>query len=153
MLNMHEFTVVSQIFKKCLDVARANNATSISEINLEIGDFALIVEEFAQKAFDILKKNTIAKNAVLNIRRTPGIIHCNSCQHDSEIWFNIEKEKAAREGRLEEYEKYEKEIAKGSLLRGNPNLGTNLFHCRKCKSADTVLIKGKEIIIRDIRIS
>ncbi|MHA1329222.1 MAG: hydrogenase/urease maturation nickel metallochaperone HypA [Promethearchaeota archaeon] len=63
---MHEFTVVSQIFKKCMDVARVNNATSISEINLEIGDFALIVEEYAQKAFDILKKDTIANNAVLN---------------------------------------------------------------------------------------
>ncbi|MHA2473666.1 MAG: hydrogenase maturation nickel metallochaperone HypA/HybF [Promethearchaeota archaeon] len=105
---MHEFSVVSQIFKKCLEVARQNNAPSISEINLEVGDFALIVEEYAQKAFDTMKKGSIAENATLNIKRTPGVIHCNSCQQDSEIWFNKEKEQAASEGRLEEYENYKK---------------------------------------------
>ncbi|MHA2183498.1 MAG: hydrogenase maturation nickel metallochaperone HypA/HybF [Promethearchaeota archaeon] len=149
---MHEFSVVSQIFKKCLEVARQNNAPSISEINLEVGDFALIVDEYAQKAFDTMKKGSIAENATLNIRRTPGVIHCNSCQQDSEIWFNKEKEKAASEGRLEEYENYEKAVAKDSFLQANPNLETNIFHCRKCNSSDTNLIKGKGIYIKDLRI-
>ena len=140
---MHEFSMVNQIFKKCLDVARKNNATSLSEVNLEVGDFALIVEIYAHQAFDTLKKGTIAENAVLNIKRTPGVLYCNSCQQKSEIWFNTEKEKAANEGRLEEYEQYEKAITEESLLQGNPNLGTNLFHCRKCGSSDTKLIKDK----------
>ncbi|MHA1374149.1 MAG: hydrogenase/urease maturation nickel metallochaperone HypA [Promethearchaeota archaeon] len=55
---MHEFSMVNQIFKKCLEVAKLNNATSISEINLEVGDFALIVEIYAQQAiilFSLLK--------------------------------------------------------------------------------------------------
>ena len=42
---MHEFSMVNQIFRKCLEVAKLNNATKISEINLEVGDFALIVSE------------------------------------------------------------------------------------------------------------
>ena len=148
---MHEFTVVNQIFKKCLEVARLNNATSISEINLEVGDFALIVEIYAQQAFDVLKKDTIAENARLNIKRTLGVIHCNSCQQNSEIWFSKEKEKAANEGRLEEYEKYEKAVAETSILKADPNLGTNIFHCRKCNSSDTTLTDGKGIVIRNIR--
>ena len=149
---MHEFSMVNQIFRKCLDVARQNNATSLSEINLEIGDFALIVEIYAQQAFDTLKKGTIAENAVLNIKRTPGVLHCNSCNQNSEIWFDKEKEKAANEGRLEEYEEYEKAITEKSLLQGNPNLGRNLFHCRKCDSSDTNLIEGKGVLIKDIRL-
>ncbi|MHA1374151.1 MAG: hydrogenase maturation nickel metallochaperone HypA/HybF [Promethearchaeota archaeon] len=149
---MHEFSMVNQIFKKCLEVAKLNNATSISEVNLEVGDFALIVEIYAQQAFDTLKKGTIAENAILNIKRTPGVIHCNSCQQNSEIWFSLEKEKAANQGRLEEYEQYEKSITEESLLKGNPNLGTNLFHCRKCNSSNTTLIKGKGVLIKDIRI-
>ncbi|MHA1499531.1 MAG: hydrogenase maturation nickel metallochaperone HypA/HybF [Promethearchaeota archaeon] len=149
---MHEFSMVNQIFRKCLEVAKANNATKISEVNLEVGDFALIVEIYAQQAFDTLKKNTIAENAVLNIKRTPGVIHCNSCGQNSEIWFNEEKEKAANEGRLEEYEQYEKSITEESLLKGNPNLGTNLFHCRKCNNSNTTLIQGKGVLIKDIRI-
>ena len=149
---MHEFSMVNQIFRKCLEVAKANNATSISEINLEVGDFALIVEIYAQQAFDTLKKGTIAENAKLNIKRTPGVIHCDSCQQNSEIWFSKEKEKAANEGRLEEYEKYEKAVAETSILKADPNLGTNIFHCRKCGSSKTSLIEGKGVTIRNIRI-
>jgi hydrogenase nickel incorporation protein HypA/HybF len=149
---MHEFSMVSQVFKTCLEVARRNKATSISEVNLEVGDFALIVEEFAQTAFNTLKKGSIAENAILNIKRTPGVIHCNSCQQNSEIWFNKEKEKAANEGTLEEYEEYEKTVAQESFPQANPNLETNIFHCRKCKSSDTKLIEGKGIVIKDIRI-
>ena len=134
-----------------LQVAQQNNATKISEINLEVGDFALIVEIYAQQAFDTLKKGTIAENAILNIKRTPGVIHCNSCNQNSEIWFSKEKEKAATEGRLEEYEKYEKAVAEKSILEADPNLGTNVFHCRKCESSNTTLIAGKGIVIRDLR--
>jgi Zn finger protein HypA/HybF involved in hydrogenase expression len=133
-------------------VAKMNNATTISEVNLEVGDFALIVEIYAKQAFDTLKKGTIAENATLNIKRTPGVLHCNSCQQDSKIWFNEEKDKAASEGRLEEYEQYEKSITEDSLLRGNPNLGRNLFHCRACGNSDTNLIEGKGVVIKDIRI-
>jgi hydrogenase nickel insertion protein HypA len=149
---MHEFSMVNQIFRKCLAVAKQNNATSLSEVNIEVGDFALIVEIYAQQAFDTLKKDTIAENAVLNIKRTPGVIHCNSCGQNSEIWFDKEKEKAATEGRLEEYEQYEKAITEESLLKGNPNLGRNVFHCRKCDSSDTNLIEGKGVLIKDIRL-
>jgi len=148
---MHEFSMVNQIFRKCIEVAKKNNATRISEINLEVGDFALIVEIYAHQAFDTLKKDTIAENAKLIIKRTPGVLHCNSCQQNSEIWFSKEKEKAADEGRLEEYEKYEKEVAEKSILEADPNLGTNIFHCRKCDSSNTTLTAGKGITIRSLR--
>ena len=148
---MHEFSMVNQIFRKCLEVAKQNNATRISEINLEVGDFALIVEIYAHQAFDTLKIDTIAENAKLIIKRTPGVLHCNSCQQNSEIWFSKEKEKAADEGRLEEYEKYEKEVAEKSILEADPNLGTNIFHCRKCDSSNTTLTAGKGITIRNLR--
>jgi len=148
---MHEFSMVNQIFRKCLEVAKKNNATRISEINLEVGDFALIVEIYAHQAFDTLKKDSIAENAKLIIKRTPGVLHCNSCQQNSEIWFSKEKEKAADEGRLEEYEKYEKEVAEKSILEADPNLGTNIFHCRKCDSSNTTLTAGKGITIRSLR--
>ncbi len=148
---MHEFSMINQIFRKCIEVAKKNNATRISEINLEVGDFALIVEIYAHQAFDTLKKDTIAEKAKLIIKRTPGVLHCNSCQQNSEIWFSKEKEKAADEGRLEEYEKYEKEVAEKSILEADPNLGTNIFHCRKCDSSNTTLTAGKGITIRNLR--
>ena len=150
---MHqEFSILNQIFKECLEVTRSNKLSSISEVNIEIGDFASIAEEFAQQAFDSLKKGTIVENAVLTIKRTPGILHCKSCNQESEIWANKEKEKAANEGRLEEYEEYEKTIIKESLLGGNPNLGGNIYHCRNCDSSSTNLIEGKGVFLKNIRV-
>jgi len=47
--------------------------------------------------------------------------------------------------------KYEKAVAEKSILEADPNLGTNVFHCRKCGGSNTTLIEGKGITIRDIR--
>jgi hydrogenase nickel incorporation protein HypA/HybF len=149
---MHEFSLISQIVQKCLKVAHQNNATQLSEINIEVGDFAMIVDNFAQRAFDTLKKGTLAENAILNIKRTPGVLNCNVCGESSEIWFNSEKEKAAKEGNLAKYEEYEKSVTRESILLGNPNLGRNIFQCRKCGSQETELIKGKGVLIKNIRI-
>ena len=149
---MHEFSLINQIFQKCLKVAQQNNATKLSEINIEVGDFAMIVDNFAQRAFDTLKKGTIAENAVMNIKRTPGVLHCNSCGQKSEIWFSLEKEKAAKEGKMEEYEEYEKSVTRESQLMGNPNLGRNIFQCRKCGSQETDLVEGKGVLIKNIRV-
>ena len=149
---MHEFSLISQIVHKCLKVAHQNNATKLSQINIEVGDFAMIVDNFAQRAFDTLKKGTIAENAVMNIKRTPGVLHCSVCGENSDIWFNSEKEKAADQGKLEEYEEYEKSVTRESLLIGNPKLGRNIFQCRKCGSQETELIKGKGVLIKNIRI-
>jgi hypothetical protein len=52
---------------------------------------------------------------------------------------------------LEEYEKYEKEVAEKTLLKADPNLGTNIFHCRKCDSSNTTLVEVKGITIRNLR--
>ena len=142
--------MMNEIFKTCLGVASLNKISAINAINIEVGDFALFVEIYAHQAFDSLKKNTIAENAVLNIQRTPGILHCKSCNQISEIWFDKEKEKAAMEGRLEEYEQYEKVIIEETILRDIRELGREIFHCRKCNSPDTNLIKGKEVLIKSI---
>ena len=149
---MHiEYSLVKDIFNKSLEVARSNNITSISEVNIEVGGFVLMNLIYAQKAFNSLKKGTIAESAVLNIKRTPGVLHCNSCQEESEIWFNKEKEKAANEGRLKEHEELEKEIKQMSPL-GFIELMNKAFQCRNCYSPNTSLIKGKGVSIKNIRL-
>ena len=149
---MHiEFPMLYQLFKICLEEAISKDCSSISEINIEVGDFTPIDEIYTQQAFNSLKNGTIAENAVLTIKRTPGILHCNTCNQNSEIWVNKEKEKAANEGRLEEYEQYAKAINLETLLTADPNLGTDLFHCRKCSSSHTTLIEGKGVTIKNIR--
>ncbi|MHA1451767.1 MAG: hydrogenase/urease maturation nickel metallochaperone HypA [Promethearchaeota archaeon] len=42
---MHEFAVADQIFQSCIETANHHNVEKIIEINVELGDFTLVVEE------------------------------------------------------------------------------------------------------------
>jgi hydrogenase nickel incorporation protein HypA/HybF len=148
---MHkEFSIIKDIFKKCIEIANSNEISYINEIHIEVGDFALFTEIYAQEAFDTFKKGTIAEDALLIIKRTPGILQCKSCDQISEIWLDNEKEKAALNGRLEEYELNSKHDTEESLLRGDLESLRKVFNCRKCNSSDTNLIKGKEVLFKNI---
>ena len=149
---MHEFAIVQRIVDMCLTVARQNNARELIEINLEIGDFSLIIEHMVERAFDILKKGTIAENAALVMKRTPGILLCEDCGKESEIWFEYAKNMEDVEGK-EAIDDYEKNITASNAMSGNSTFGRNLFRCKACQSRNTNLIKGKNILIKNIRVN
>jgi Zn finger protein HypA/HybF involved in hydrogenase expression len=143
-----------------------NHAPSIAEINLEIGDFSLVVESLFQHSFEIVRKGTIAENAVLKITRTPGVILCEKCHEQSEIWFDEAKNRpqhASDENSKEQsfvknaLDDYASQLTATDILRPNEGAGTiwgrNLFQCRHCGSHDTGFIKGRSIIIKSIRVA
>ena len=99
---MHEFSVAMNILNVCVKSAEQNNAKLIKEVHIELGDFTLIVEDMMENCFNIAAKGTIAENAKLFMKRTPGTLLCNDCSKTSEIWFEIEKkeeEDAAEENK------------------------------------------------------
>ena len=151
---MHEFSIATNILDICVKSAQQNNAKLIKEVSLELGDFTLIVEDMLENCFNIASKGTIADNAKLNMIRTPGKLYCNDCSQTSEIWFNEEKEK--EEKALEENKStdiYEKGVGAASGVSGYKFLGVNLFQCKKCGSKNTDLTGGKEIKIKNIKVS
>ena len=75
---MHEFAVADQIYQSCIQTANYHNVPKIIEINVELGDFTLVVEELLLYSFNIVKKQSpITEESELVITRTPGIIECN----------------------------------------------------------------------------
>ena len=104
---MHEFALVQSILGRCLLVAQKNNAIELTDIYLEVGDFSLVIEHMFQQSFHTLRKDSIAENAVLHITRTPGVLLCNSCKKESEIWWKtaVKDSNASHKQSIQKYEK------------------------------------------------
>ena len=152
---MHEFSVAMDILNVCVKSAEQNNAKVIKEVFLELGDFTLIVEDMLSQCFNIAAKGSIAETAKLNMARTPGTLICNDCSQSSEIWFNEEKDKEEKstEEKKSSAEIYEKGIGASSGVSEYKYLGANLFQCKHCGSKNTDLKGGKEIKIKNIKVS
>jgi hydrogenase nickel incorporation protein HypA/HybF len=148
---VHEFALVQSILGKCIRVAHQNNAKIITDIQLEVGDFSLVIEHMFQQAFHTLRMKTLAESAILHIKRTPGIIHCNQCGNDSEIWWKTAIEDS-NINQQQSIKKYEQTVTPNDVLTGTSNFGQNIFQCPNCNSNNTELLKGKSIVIKNIRI-
>ncbi len=148
---MHEFSLVQKILRMCLNAAARNRANKIAEIQLELGDFSLVVEKLMDQAFRIATKGTIAEGAKISMVRTPGKVLCQECGKSSTVWF----ENAQKSGNTEQKEKlknYEENLTAQGAMSGIPGFGKNLFHCQQCGSKNTDLVEGKKILVKNIRI-
>lgn len=63
-------------------VANQNGMTSVTQVFLQIGDFAGVEPDALSFAFDVLKKDTLARNAELVIERLPILLYCNNCENE-----------------------------------------------------------------------
>ena len=142
------------ILNVCVRSAEQNNAKLIKEVFVELGDFTLIVEDMLENCFNIAAKGSIAETAKLNMERTPGTLYCNECSQSSEIWFNEEKEKEEKSAEdKKSTDIYEEGVSAASGVSGYKFLGVNLFQCKNCGSKNTELKGGKEIKIKNIKVS
>jgi len=146
---MHEFAVADQIYRSCIDTATHHNVPSILEINVELGDFTLVVEELLIYSYNIVKKQSpITEESQLMITRTPGRIECNDCKKESEIWFNDEQQEIP-EDEADELDKFSQKVHLNKDLRF---MSVNLFRCKHCKSRNTNLVAGKQIKVKNIKV-
>jgi hydrogenase nickel incorporation protein HypA/HybF len=77
---MHELAITESILNQSLTEAKKHKAKSIKKINLLVGEAISVVPDCVQFYFDTLKKPTIAKDAVLEIKTVPLVIRCPNCK-------------------------------------------------------------------------
>ncbi len=77
---MHELSITDSILKQSLAEAKKYNAKTIKKINLLVGEATSIVPDCVKFYFDTLKKTTIAKDAVLVIKKVPLVLRCPKCK-------------------------------------------------------------------------
>jgi hydrogenase nickel insertion protein HypA len=142
------------IVNVCVKSAEQNNAKVIKDVFVELGDFTLIVEDMMENCFNIAAKGSIAENAKLHMKRTPGTLLCNDCSQKSEIWFHEEKDKEEKStDEKSSTDIYEEGVTASSGVSEYKYLGANLFQCKHCGSKNTELKGGKEISIKNIKVS
>ena len=82
---MHELGVIERLFDICTRNAQANNAKKIISVTLKIGEGSDLQEEWVQRYFDYLCKDTIAEGAKLIIERIPLIVRCKECSEEFHV--------------------------------------------------------------------
>jgi len=76
---MHELPVINKILRIVLNRARENRVTRIKTINLKIGALSDLEEEWMQRYFAYLSRETPAASARLAVERIPARVQCRHC--------------------------------------------------------------------------
>ena len=82
---MHELPVIESLLEICTRNAKANNARKIISVKLKIGEGSDLQDEWIQKYFDYLCKDTIAEGAKLTIERVPLMVRCKQCSEEFHV--------------------------------------------------------------------
>lgn len=77
---MHEYSIVQALLTQCEEIAKENNAQSVTKIIVKIGKMSGVEPHLLEIAFNTFKEHTICDGAdfVLNIQSLT--IECNTCK-------------------------------------------------------------------------
>lgn len=82
---MHELPITETILKIVLTHAERNNVRKVMNIHLRIGKLSDLADEWIQRYFDYLSRDTVAEGAQLKIERTPILLKCNACNESYSV--------------------------------------------------------------------
>ncbi len=85
---MHELPVMKSILDIVLQQAQIHHVRSVLAVHLEVGRLSDLEEEWMQRYFDYLSKDTIARDAKIKIQWNPIVFRCESCGKS----FDVERE-------------------------------------------------------------
>ncbi len=125
---MHEFSVAQSIVDTILQVAKANEATQVLEVNLEVGEISLVNMDQLNWYIDMLTEKTIAKGMKVKVMEMSTTILCTACGYEGGV-------------------NYEEKSQHGGHLK------VPVFECVECGSPETKVQEGRELRIKDINAS
>lgn len=76
---MHEMSITQDILRIVSQHAAKADATSVTEIQIVIGELASFIDDSIQFYFNILSPGTVAEGAVLNFKRIKTRFRCRQC--------------------------------------------------------------------------
>lgn len=76
---MHEMGITSEVMTAVLDAAETAGAKRINLVRVTVGELTEVVPDSMQFAWEVLRRDTIAEDAVLEIREIPAKSRCIEC--------------------------------------------------------------------------
>jgi len=85
---MHELAICQALIGEVAQVARAQQAASVSDIYVSVGPLSGVEVPLMQNAFPIAAAGTVANEAKLHLQPTPIRVCCEECGEESEVPVN-----------------------------------------------------------------
>jgi len=123
---LHEFSVAQSIVETVLKVAEDNAASQVLEVNIDVGEVALVNTEQLAWFIQTLVQGTIADGMKVLWNRVPATIRCMECGYEGGVRY------------LQEDPKW--------------HFSVPTFECVECNSSQTVITSGRELRIKDISV-
>ena len=84
---MHELSITESILQTVLSGARASGAAKVVRINLVVGELNDFRQQWIQRYFDYLSRDTPAQGAVIAVEKVPAALRCEmcDCEFDSSL--------------------------------------------------------------------
>ena len=76
---MHEMSIAQNILDIVVEEGQRNGLNQVKLIRLQIGALAAVVPESLRFCFELMRQDTIASEAVLEIETLPVVARCSEC--------------------------------------------------------------------------
>jgi hydrogenase nickel incorporation protein HypA/HybF len=76
---MHEMSICQGLLDQVEKLASEQGARRVDSIVLSIGPLSGVEPDLLSRAFEIARLQTVAENAVLEIRTGPVVVQCRGC--------------------------------------------------------------------------
>ena len=81
---MHEVSIMAEAVRMAVESAQAAGARHITGLQLRVGTLSGAVPEAMTFAWDVVRQNTLAATATLNIESVSAACWCATCQAEFE---------------------------------------------------------------------
>ena len=87
---MHEVSIMTEAVRMAVEAATSAGARHVTRLRLRVGRLSGAVPEAMEFAWDVVRRDTIAANARLEIESIPAACWCAGCQAEFECadYFN-----------------------------------------------------------------
>jgi hydrogenase nickel incorporation protein HypA/HybF len=82
---MHELAVCQGLIAAVERVAREHRASVVTDVTVRVGVLSGVEPELLQRAFEIARAGTIARDAHMRIEAMPARVVCASCGTENEV--------------------------------------------------------------------
>jgi hydrogenase nickel incorporation protein HypA/HybF len=138
---MHELSVAQSIVDTVLSEAESNNAKTVMEINIDVGELMQLDTQALSDALNLLIKGSKLDGARLFMHVKEASFSCRKC---GALWNMTDAKRELEQvpDKLRISEPDSKELP----LHFLPYIYATFIHCPKCGSSDTSISEGAEDI-------
>jgi hydrogenase nickel incorporation protein HypA/HybF len=87
---MHELSLAMEVIALAQREAAKNKVIAIREIVIEVGHLSGVEADAFQSALELLVRDTILEEALINLTRTPGKGKCSACNMEFEMNMRLD---------------------------------------------------------------